>query len=121
MVHEVKNDDKIFDIGPATISHIYHKMQSSHTLLWNGPLGVFETPPFDQGTDAVAQAAAHLTREGSLLSVAGGGDTVAALVHAGVLEDFTYVSTAGGAFLEWLEGKPLPGVLALLIPHGSDR
>ncbi len=114
MIHEVKKEDKIFDIGPATVSHIYHKMSSSHTLLWNGPLGVFETLPFDHGTNAVAQAAAHLTREGSIVSVAGGGDTVAALAHAGVVDDFTYVSTAGGAFLEWLEGKPLPGVLALL-------
>lgn len=88
-------------------------MKECRTLLWNGPLGVFETPPFDAGTTTVTQEAARLTQEGSLLSVAGGGDTVAALSHAGVLDDFTYVSTAGGAFLEWLEGKPLPGVMAL--------
>ncbi|MBI2707529.1 MAG: phosphoglycerate kinase [Proteobacteria bacterium] len=110
---EVKNDEKIFDIGPLTCARILDKMKDCHTLLWNGPLGVFETPPFDAGTTTVARGAARLTQEGSLLSVAGGGDTVAALSHAGVLEDFTYVSTAGGAFLEWLEGKPLPGVIAL--------
>ena len=105
--------EKIFDIGPATISHILKTMERCHTLLWNGPLGVFEVPPFDYGTNAVAQGVSHLTTEGSLLSVAGGGDTVAALNHAGVLKDFSYVSTAGGAFLEWLEGKPLPGVKVL--------
>mgnify|MGYP003314803924 CR=1 FL=1 len=81
---------------------------------WNGPRGAFEIPPFDPATNAVAFDAARLTREGRLLSVAGGGDTVAALVHASVNEDFTYLSTAGGAFLEWLEGKPLPGVAALM-------
>jgi phosphoglycerate kinase len=82
-------------------------------LVWNGPLGAFEHPPFDQGTVAVARAAADLTKAGTLLSVAGGGDTVAALAHAGVEDAFSYVSTAGGAFLEWLEGKELPGVAAL--------
>ena len=82
--------------------------------MWNGPLGCFETPPFDAATDRVAEAAAALTREGRILSVAGGGDTVAALSRAGVLADFSYVSTAGGAFLEWLEGKTLPGVAALM-------
>ena len=88
-------------------------MKTCLTLLWNGPLGVFEIPPFDKGTTTVAQGAAHLTQNGTLSSIAGGGDTVAALNHAGVLNDFSYVSTAGGAFLEWLEGKPLPGVVAL--------
>lgn len=113
LVSEVRQDEKIFDIGPLTCDTIIEKMRSCHTLLWNGPLGVFEIPPFDKGTTCVAQAAAQLTQTGNLLSVGGGGDTVSALIHAGVLEDFTYVSTAGGAFLEWLEGKPLPGVEAL--------
>lgn len=113
LIGAIKENEKIFDIGPLTCEHIFEKMKSSSTLLWNGPLGVFETPPFDKGTTFVAQKAAKLTTEGSLLSVAGGGDTVSALAHAHVLEDFTYVSTAGGAFLEWLEGKSLPGVLAL--------
>ena len=113
LISEVKKEEKIFDVGPLTCKHILERMKSCHSLLWNGPLGVFEMPPFDKGTTTVAQGAARLTRDKSLLSVAGGGDTVAALVHAGVLEDFTYVSTAGGAFLEWLEGKPLPGVIAL--------
>ncbi|MBY0273364.1 MAG: phosphoglycerate kinase [Alphaproteobacteria bacterium] len=105
--------EKIFDIGPATIAYVLKTMKRCHTLLWNGPLGVFEVPPFDYGTNAVAQGVTRLTAEGTLLSIAGGGDTVAALNHAGVLNDFSYVSTAGGAFLEWLEGKPLPGVKAL--------
>src|SRR5574338_668922 len=83
------------------------------TLVWNGPLGAFETPPFDAATVALAKTAAALTKEGSLVSVAGGGDTVAALNHAGVTDDFTFVSTAGGAFLEWMEGRTLPGVAAL--------
>jgi phosphoglycerate kinase len=113
-ISDVKNDEKIFDIGPLTCHHILNKMQMCRTLLWNGPLGVFETPPFDQGTIKVAHGAAELTATGSLLSVAGGGDTVAALAHADVLDKFTYVSTAGGAFLEWLEGKSLPGVEALV-------
>ncbi|MBP9692802.1 MAG: phosphoglycerate kinase, partial [Alphaproteobacteria bacterium] len=100
-----------------TCDTIIEKMRSCHTLLWNGPLGVFEIPPFDKGTTCVAQAAAQLTQTGNFLSVGGGGDTVSALIHAGVLEDFTYVSTAGGAFLEWLEGKSLPGVEALSSIH----
>jgi phosphoglycerate kinase len=82
-------------------------------VVWNGPLGAFELPPFDAGTTALAQAVAELTEQGKLLSVAGGGDTVAALIHAGVMDKFSYVSTAGGAFLEWMEGKELPGVAAL--------
>lgn len=113
LISDVKKDEKIFDVGPLTCQHILERMQSCHTLLWNGPLGVFETPPFDKGTTTLAKEVGKLTQNGSLLSVAGGGDTVAALAHAGVLDKFTYVSTAGGAFLEWLEGKPLPGVEAL--------
>ncbi len=89
------------------------RLKNCRTLVWNGPLGAFETPPFDTATVALAKTAAALTREGSLISVAGGGDTVAALNHAGAGKDFTFVSTAGGAFLEWMEGKPLPGVDAL--------
>jgi phosphoglycerate kinase len=103
----------ILDVGPATAAHLARRLGDCRTLVCNGPLGCFELPPFDAGTNAVAQAAAELTRAGRLLSVAGGGDTVAALAHAGVAEDFSYVSTAGGAFLEWLEGKTLPGVAAL--------
>jgi phosphoglycerate kinase len=105
--------DKVLDIGPATAKAIAGRLAACRTLVWNGPLGAFETPPFDAGTVAVARAAAKLTAAGKLLSVAGGGDTVAALVQAGVAEGFSYVSTAGGAFLEWLEGKDLPGVAAL--------
>jgi len=112
-VKAVPSDQLILDVGPATIGLISHRLESCRTLVWNGPLGAFETPPFDRGTVIVAQAAAKLTEAGKLLSVAGGGDTVAALAHAGVVDKFTYVSTAGGAFLEWLEGKELPGVAAL--------
>ena len=101
------------DIGPATARTIGRALKASRTLVWNGPLGAFETPPFDAGTNATAAAAAALTAEGRLLSVAGGGDTLAALEHAGAASRFTYVSAAGGAFLEWLEGKALPGVVAL--------
>ncbi len=114
-IDEVKGDKKIFDVGPLSCELILEKMQTCHTLLWNGPLGVFETPPLDKGTTHDENGAARLTRENSLLSVAGGGDTVAALAHAHVVDDFTYVSTAGGAFLEWLEGKVLPGVQALSV------
>lgn len=113
LVSDIKDDEKVFDIGPLTCERILDRLKACHTVLWNGPLGVFETPPFDKGTTTLAIEVGTLTRQGSLLSVAGGGDTVAALVHAGALDDFTYVSTAGGAFLEWLEGKPLPGVIAL--------
>jgi len=112
-VKAVPKDQLILDVGPATIGQINHRLESCRTLVWNGPLGAFETPPFDRGTVVVAQAAARLTEAGKLLSVAGGGDTVAALAHAGVIDKFSYVSTAGGAFLEWLEGKELPGVAAL--------
>src|SRR5262245_66608830 len=99
--------------GPRTISDFARKLKTVKPVVWNGPFGAFETPPFDRGTVAAAQAVAELTREGKLLSVAGGGGTVAALAHAGVLNDFSYVSTAGGAFLEWLEGRTLPGAAAI--------
>jgi phosphoglycerate kinase len=103
----------ILDIGPATAMLIEDALQLARTVVWNGPLGAFEVEPFDRGTVAVARAVAALTESGRLVSVAGGGDTVAALNKAGVTDRFTYVSTAGGAFLEWLEGKALPGVEAL--------
>jgi phosphoglycerate kinase len=106
-------DMMILDIGPATVARICRALEEARTLVWNGPLGAFETPPFDQGTRAVAAKAAALTRAGRLLSVAGGGDTVAALAKAGLSDALSYVSTAGGAFLEWLEGRKLPGVAAL--------
>lgn len=112
-VNAVPAGAMILDVGPATVAAIADRLASCHTLVWNGPLGAFETPPFDAGTTALARAAAELTDQGRLLTVAGGGDTVAALIHAGVLERFSYVSTAGGAFLEWLEGKDLPGVAVL--------
>jgi phosphoglycerate kinase len=106
-------DAMILDVGPATVTLIDQALAAAATLIWNGPLGAFETPPFDQGTMAAARAAGALSLRGKLTSVAGGGDTVAALNQAGVAEDFTYISTAGGAFLEWMEGKELPGVAAL--------
>ena len=110
---EIDDDERILDAGPLTIERLEGAMARSRTLVWNGPLGVFETPPFDRGTCQAARRAAALVKEGKLVAVAGGGDTVAALKHAGVAENFTFVSTAGGAFLEWLEGKTLPGVRAL--------
>ena len=106
-------DDKILDAGPATVARLTAAIGASKTLIWNGPLGVFEVPPFDAATVAVAHHVAARTRGGHLVAVGGGGDTVAALHHAGVADDMTFVSTAGGAFLEWMEGKPLPGVEAL--------
>ncbi|MBL8651738.1 MAG: phosphoglycerate kinase [Sphingopyxis sp.] len=112
-VHEVAPDEMILDIGPAATEALADVLKNCRTLVWNGPLGAFETPPFDTATVALAKTAAALTRSGTLTSVAGGGDTVAALNHAGAAADFTFVSTAGGAFLEWMEGKPLPGVDAL--------
>jgi phosphoglycerate kinase len=112
-VHEVADDEMILDIGPAAVEALADVLKTCRTLVWNGPLGAFETPPFDTATVALARTAAALTKEGSLVSVAGGGDTVAALNHAGVAADFTFVSTAGGAFLEWMEGRALPGVEAL--------
>jgi phosphoglycerate kinase len=112
-VFGVKDDERILDIGPASVREFTNRLLTTATVVWNGPLGAFETPPFDHGTIAAAKAVAERTKEGRLISVAGGGDTVAALNKAGVTNDFTYVSTAGGAFLEWLEGKELPGVAAL--------
>ena len=112
-VHEVQADEMILDVGPAALEALADVLKTCRTLVWNGPLGAFETPPFDSATVALAKTAAALTKEGSLVSVAGGGDTVAALNHAGVAGDFTFVSTAGGAFLEWMEGRTLPGVAAL--------
>jgi phosphoglycerate kinase len=112
-VHEVASDEMILDVGPAAVEALADALKTCRTLVWNGPLGAFETPPFDAATVALAKTAAALTKEGSLVSVAGGGDTVAALNHAGVADDFTFVSTAGGAFLEWMEGRTLPGVAAL--------
>ena len=112
-VHEVAADEMILDLGPAAVESLGDVLKNCRTLVWNGPLGAFETPPFDTATVALARTAAALTEGGSLVSVAGGGDTVAALNHAGVADAFTFVSTAGGAFLEWMEGKDLPGVAAL--------
>jgi len=114
-VHEVAADEMILDVGPSAVEALADALKVSKTLVWNGPLGAFETAPFDAATVALARIAAALTKEGSLVSVAGGGDTVAALHHAGVAEDFSYISTAGGAFLEWMEGRELPGVKALEI------
>ena len=112
-VHEVAADEMILDVGPAAVEALADVLKTCKTLVWNGPLGAFETPPFDAATIALAKIAAALTKDGSLVSVAGGGDTVAALNHAGVADDFSFVSTAGGAFLEWMEGRTLPGVAAL--------
>ena len=112
-VHEVAGDEMILDIGPAAVEALADVLKTCRTLVWNGPLGAFETPPFDTATVALARTAAALTQDGGLVSVAGGGDTVAALNHAGVADQFSFVSTAGGAFLEWMEGKALPGVEAL--------
>jgi phosphoglycerate kinase len=109
-VAAIPADAMMLDVGPKSVDAINAWITKADTLVWNGPLGAFEIAPFDAGTIAAARHAADRTREGLLVSVAGGGDTVAALHHAGVAEDFTYVSTAGGAFLEWMEGKPLPGV-----------
>jgi phosphoglycerate kinase len=112
-IGEVPADSMILDIGPQSVAHFVEVVGRCRTLLWNGPLGAFETAPFGAGTFAVARAVARLTQEGRLVSIAGGGDTVAALNAAGVADDFSYVSTAGGAFLEWIEGRELPGVAAL--------
>ena len=110
---EVDEDERILDAGPETVARLKRAMENSATLIWNGPLGVFEIPPFDRATVEAARHAAALAKEGRITAVAGGGDTVAALNHAGVAGDFTFVSTAGGAFLEWMEGRTLPGVAAL--------
>ncbi|PAX09302.1 phosphoglycerate kinase [Sphingomonas lenta] len=112
-VHEVAADEMILDIGPAAVEALGDVLKNCRTLVWNGPLGAFETPPFDTATVSLARTAAALTQDGGLVSVAGGGDTVAALNQAQVADRFTFVSTAGGAFLEWMEGRELPGVAAL--------
>lgn len=112
-VHEVAADEMILDVGPQAVEALGDVLKTCRTLVWNGPMGAFEMEPFDAATVALARTAAALSKEGSLISVAGGGDTVAALNHAGVAGDFSYISTAGGAFLEWMEGKELPGVAAL--------
>ncbi|MBL6932064.1 MAG: phosphoglycerate kinase [Rhodospirillales bacterium] len=109
----IPSDAMMLDVGPASVADVIAKLEKCKTVVWNGPFGAFEIPPFDAGTNAVARAAAELTKAGRLISVAGGGDTVAALAHAGVSDDFSYISTAGGAFLEWMEGKKLPGVEVL--------
>ncbi|TIS53668.1 MAG: phosphoglycerate kinase, partial [Mesorhizobium sp.] len=112
-IEAVPADGMILDVGAKTVKSVTDWIDRAATLVWNGPLGAFEIEPFDHATVAAAKHAAARTKEGKLVSVAGGGDTVAALNHAGVADDFTYVSTAGGAFLEWMEGKPLPGVEVL--------
>ena len=112
-VTAVPGDAMLLDVGPVTVRHLTGRLADCRTLVWNGPLGAFEITPFDDGTNALARAAAALTQKGTLISVAGGGDTVAALINAGVSAEFSYVSAAGGAFLEWLEGKDLPGVAVL--------
>ena len=112
-INDVPADAMILDVGPATVADLAGRLGKLKTLVWNGPLGAFETPPFDAATTAIARAVAAATQSGALRSVAGGGDTVSALRHAGVLDKMSYVSSAGGAFLEWLEGKTLPGVAAL--------
>jgi phosphoglycerate kinase len=112
-VDAVPDDMMILDVGPASVAALIRQLPSLKTLVWNGPLGAFETPPFDAATVALARAVAEATRKGELRSVAGGGDTVSALRHAGVIDQLSYVSSAGGAFLEWLEGKTLPGVATL--------
>lgn len=108
------DDQMILDVGPKSVDLYRKELAACSTAVWNGPVGAFEMKPFDTGTVALAQEVARLTTDGKLLSVAGGGDTVAALAAAGVEEKFSYVSTAGGAFLEWMEGKTLPGVAALI-------
>ena len=119
-VRDVGKEEMILDVGRETIEAFEKRLHNTRTLVWNGPLGAFETSPFDWGTNAAAKLVAERTRAGNLLSVAGGGDTVSALNHAGVADDFSYVSTAGGAFLEWLEGQELPAVAAL-VAQGAGR
>ncbi|MGI4748110.1 MAG: phosphoglycerate kinase, partial [Janthinobacterium lividum] len=117
-IDNVPADVMILDAGPLTVAHLAEEVAKLRTLVWNGPLGAFEITPFDVGTNTLARAVAELTKAGKLRSVAGGGDTVSALRHAGVADEFSYVSTAGGAFLEWLEGKTLPGIQALTALRG---
>jgi len=113
MLDRVPADSMILDVGPASVADLTARLKRARTLVWNGPLGAFETPPFDRATNAIAREAAALTRAGKLVSVAGGGDTVAALARSRTMDDFSYVTMAGGAFLEWLEGRELPGIAAL--------
>jgi phosphoglycerate kinase len=117
-IDAVPDDMMILDAGPLTVAHLSDAVATLRTLVWNGPLGAFEIEPFDVGTNTLARAVAALTQAGTQRSVAGGGDTVSALRHAGVVHQFSYVSTAGGAFLEWLEGKTLPGIEALTALRG---
>ena len=112
-IHEVPEDKMILDLGPLTVSSIIEELQNCKTIVWNGPLGAFEFRPFNVATESVARAVSGLTRKNVLISIAGGGDVVAALKHSGLRESFTYLSTAGGAFLEWLEGKVSPGIKSL--------
>jgi phosphoglycerate kinase len=112
-IHDIAADEMVLDIGPAAVEALADALKTCATCVWNGPLGAFEIAPFDAATVGLARTAAALTQGGTLLTVAGGGDTVAALAHAGVTQDFSFISTAGGAFLEWMEGKALPGVVAL--------
>jgi phosphoglycerate kinase len=119
-IDSIGEDEMILDIGPRTISQVVGLLASARTLVWNGPVGAFEIPPFNTGTMSIAKVAAQLTKVGALDTIAGGGDTIAALNQAGATQDFTYVSTAGGAFLEWLEGKRLPGVEALRSSNAAN-
>jgi phosphoglycerate kinase len=119
-IDAIPPDEMILDVGPKSLARVKEKLGEMATLLWNGPLGAFEVPPFGEGTFTLAREAAHLSKAGELISIAGGGDTVRALNMAGVVQDFTYISTAGGAFLEWLAGEQLPGVVAL-VGQGAAR
>ena len=110
---DVADDEMILDVGSDTLAHLAARFETASTVVWNGPLGAFEVPPFDKGTTEAARIVGMRSKQGALVSVAGGGDTVAALNEAGAADDFTYVSAAGGAFLEWMEGIELPGVAAL--------
>jgi phosphoglycerate kinase len=121
LLDAIPPDSMVLDVGPATVADLMGRLKACKTLVWNGPLGAFETPPFDAATNALAREAAALTRDGGLLSIAGGGDTVAALINAGVRDGFSYVTMAGGAFLEWLEGKELPAIQALKQSHGAEE
>jgi phosphoglycerate kinase len=120
-VTAIPPESMMLDVGPASVADLIARLPAWRTLVWNGPLGAFETPPFDTATTALAHAVADATGRGALRSVAGGGDTVAALRHAGVMERMTYVSSAGGAFLEWMEGKTLPGVAILMLPEAASQ
>lgn len=115
-VNQIPEGHMAIDIGDDSIAYISERIKQCKTIVWNGPMGVFELKPFDHGTNAIAECVAAQTKSGACKSIAGGGDTVSALENAGTIHDFSYISTAGGAFLEWLEGKPLPGVDALLAP-----